>query len=207
MFTFFMRGTRDRAATPQERHPAHPQLGASLTRLSLIPPHTKHSWPPLIPPPSHQLLQVAPVWRKIRSWQGGNKARGRGWSAMTVPQHNLFYLTPANASEQTPDHGGAQRTHSAPSFTFGRINDDQKLFFCLSCYFSIPWLNHREVMWYFGIMFSDWVFHRVKYWLNSFFICVPMMIWRVWGLQFKWEPIWTTRMHMLRHTPTLYPQG
>ena len=46
----------------------------------------------------------------------GNKALGWGWAAMTVPQHNLFYLTPANASEHTAGHGGAQRTHSSPSF-------------------------------------------------------------------------------------------
>ena len=65
------------------------------------------------------LMQNKILWKQ---------SSGQGWAAMTVPQHNLFYLTPANASEQTADHGGAQRTHSAPSFTFDRFNDDQKLF-------------------------------------------------------------------------------
>ena len=122
---------RDRAATPQqERHTAaHPQLGASLSHNPLPLSHSSShqtqftaSHPAPHPPAlagCTGLMQNKILWKQ---------SSGQGWAAMTVPQHNLFYLTPANASEQTADHGGAQRTHSAPSFTFDRINDDQKLF-------------------------------------------------------------------------------
>ena len=122
---FHLRQSPDRAGS-HRRCAAHPQRATSHT--SHLPPHTKLNSPPsppLILPLTQHLLLVAPGRCKMLE-RLGNKARGRGWSAMTVPQHNLFYLTPANASEPTGGHRGAQRTHSPPSSTIDRINDDRK---------------------------------------------------------------------------------
>ena len=100
---------RQGAAT-HRRGASHPQLGASLplASLSLSSSH-KTQFTPTHP------LTLASGSRSMQNAR--NKARGWwGWSAMTVPQHNLFYLTPANAPEQTGGHSGAQRTHAAPCF-------------------------------------------------------------------------------------------
>ena len=126
-----------RGKTP--RQGSHPTAGEAHCCTSTTGRLSLSSLSPSLSPPSHKtqftashpaphppalagctgLMQNKILWKQ---------SSGQGWAAMTVPQHNLFYLTPANASEQTADHGGAQRTHSAPSFTFDRINDDQKLF-------------------------------------------------------------------------------
>ena len=109
MFTF------SEEATPTQTGGSHPQerrftstTGRLSTSLSLSSSH-KTQFTPTHP------LTLASGSRSMQNAR--NKAQGWwGWSAMTVPQHNLFYLTPANAPEQTGGHSGAQRTHAAPCF-------------------------------------------------------------------------------------------
>ena len=93
-----------------------PQLVTSHVSLILL--LTKDIIAPLTSLTRYLVLHLLLVRQGGRKMVGrfGNKALGWGWAAMTVPQHNLFYLTPANASEHTAGHGGAQRTHSSPSF-------------------------------------------------------------------------------------------
>ena len=73
----------------------------------------------------------------------GNKALGWGWAAMTVPQHNLFYLTPANASEPTTGHRRADRTHATPS------------------------LQHEDSTT------TDMLFPHKTYWMAQYFLALP----------------------------------
>ena len=114
-----------RGKTP--RQGSHPTAGEAHCCTSTTGRLSLSSLSPSLSPPSHKtqftashpaphppalagctgLMQNKILWKQ---------SSGQGWAAMTVPQHNLFYLTPANASEHTAGHGGAQRTHSSPSF-------------------------------------------------------------------------------------------
>ena len=114
-----------------------------LTPLTFL--LTQNSTPPLPPrflPLTQHLLLVAPGRCKMLE-RLGNKARGRGWSAMTVPQHNLFYLTPANASEPTTGHRRADRTHATPS------------------------LQHEDSTT------TDMLFPHKTYWMAQYFLALP----------------------------------
>ena len=99
----------------------HPDRGQPPTGEAL---HI-HNWAPLYLSLSFLLTQntIHPhsptnscKWHQVDAKCSKQSSGLVGWSAMTVPQHNLFYLTPANAPEQTGGHSGAQRTHAAPSF-------------------------------------------------------------------------------------------
>ena len=118
---------------PETGQPPHSRRGTLLhihnwAPLSLKPLplslhlHTKHSSPPLTPPPTHQLLQVAPVWCKIRSC--GNKARGRvgpPWQFLNTTCSTLLQPTLQNTPPAMAALNGHTRRHL---FTLGGINDD-----------------------------------------------------------------------------------